>query len=126
MHCEHREWLSDNSMWRDDLAIWQQEIDHALGDLRTLEDALREHRKVLQCHLDAIAAEELAANQHEHALAEFERGGPGDDLLQMAKPHQENADKHAQQWQAHERLKKGHHTVMAHWSLLHKALTTET
>jgi hypothetical protein len=61
--------------------------------------------------------------EHEHALAEFERGGPGDELLVMAKSHKENAEQHAQQREGHERLKKRHHTVVAHWSLLLKALT---
>jgi hypothetical protein len=122
MHSEHREWLSETSMWQDDLTLWQGDIDQALSGLKRLEDALREHRNVLQGRLDAIAAEQQAVNQHEHALAEFERGGPGDDLLRMVKPHQENADKHSLQRQTHEQLKRRQHTVMAHWSLLLKAL----
>ncbi len=94
--------------------------------MRKLEEALREHRRTLQTHLEAITAEEQALKDHEYALAEYERGGPGDGLLDMARTHQENASKHAQQRQAHERLKKQHHTVMAHWSLLLKALTQKT
>jgi hypothetical protein len=126
MHTEHRYWLSEDSLWQDDITLWQRDIDQALTDLKRLEDALREHRKRLQVRLDEIAAEQQAVNQHEHALAEFERGGPGDDLLRMVKPHQENADKHALKRQAHEQLKRRHHTVMAHWSLLLKALTIES
>jgi hypothetical protein len=126
MHGEHQQWLSDNSMWRDDLTLWQKEIDQALDGLSKLEEALREHGKGLQSHLEMIGAEEQELKAHEHALAEFERGGPGDQLLEMVKSHQEHAGKHGQQRQVHEELKKRHHTVMAYWSLLHKALTQKT
>jgi hypothetical protein len=126
MHGEHRQWLSDDALWRDELAIWQKEIDQALGGLTKLEEALREHGKGLQDHLETIAAEERKLRDHEHALADFERGGSGNELLLMARTHTETADKHVQQRQAHERLKKQHHTVRAYWSLLLKVLTQKT
>ncbi len=127
MHGEHQQWLGDNGMWRDDLAIWQREIDQVLGELQTLEDASREVRKELQDHLRAIAAEEHGLKEHEHVLAELERGAAVDELelLHLAKQHRENADRHARQRQAHERLKERHHTVMAQWSVLLKALGRE-
>src|SRR5713101_9075134 len=99
MHGEHQQWLSDNSMWRDDLALWQKETDLALDGVKKLDEALREHRKGFQDHLDTIAAEEQAVKDHEHALADFELGGAGNEVLWMAKAHTENADKHAQQRQ---------------------------
>jgi hypothetical protein len=109
-------------MWRDDLVIWEREIEQALADSKQLEDALRAHRKALQDHLEATGAQEQTLYKHERALAEYERGGPGEDLLPMAKVHKENAEKHAKHAAAHERLKRHHHTVMAHWSLLLEAL----
>jgi hypothetical protein len=123
MHGEHQRWLSDTAMWRDDLAHWQKEIADALDSLKELEGALRQHSQCLQGHLETLTAEEAETRSHEHALAEYERGGPGDELLAMARPHGEHATKHGQQRQAHERLKRQHHTVMAHWSLLVKALS---
>jgi len=125
MHAEHRQWLSDNAMWRDDIALWQQEIEQALDGVKKLEDALQQHSKELQSHLGTITAGEQALKVHEHALAEFQRGSSGKELelLVMAKTHKKKADEHVQQRQTHECLKKQHHTIMAHWSLLLNALT---
>ena len=127
MHSEHRQWLSDDSMWRDDLALWRKEIDESLDELGKLEDALHAHRANLQIHLDTFMAGEKEQEAHEHALAEFERGDTRNELqlLAMAKAHKKHADEHVQQRQAHERLKKLHHTMMAHWALLFKALVPE-
>ncbi len=126
MHSEHVQWLGNYAMWRDDLALWRKEIDEAFDGLQKLEHALRMHDKGLQDQLNTILAEEQAVKGHEHALAEYERGGPGDDLLGMAKPHGVNAGKHAEQRRAHERLKERHHAVMAYWSLLLKTLAQKT
>jgi hypothetical protein len=123
MHGEHKQWLSDNSMWRDDLESWMKETDRALVGLKEVERALRDHVKDLQSHQVSITAEEETLLGHERALAEFEAGGPGDDLVRLARPHREAADDHARQRRAHESLKKSHHTAMAHLALLIKALT---
>jgi hypothetical protein len=123
MHSEHRQWLSDNALWRDEAVLWQNEIDNALKEMKKLEDALRDHRKELNNHLATISAEEKIVAEHECALADFEKGGPGDSLVSMARTHKQTADNHSQQRQAHERLKKHHHTVIAYWSLLLKSLT---
>ncbi len=123
MHSEHQQWLGDEGMWRDDLAIWEKEIDQALAGMRLMEVALREHRQRLQARLDVIAAEERELTAHEHALAEAARGGPKDALAGMVEPHKDVAARHAKERKAHEALKKQHHTILAHWTLLHKALT---
>lgn len=122
MHDDHRHWLSDYAMWRDDLVIWQREINEALAGVKQLEDALRAHRDALQAHVKLTGAAEKAMRAHEHLLAEHERGGLWEDLLPMAKDHKKSADSHAKQRTAHERLKRQHHMVMAHWSLLFKSL----
>ncbi len=124
IHSETQQWLGESAMWRDDLAIWQKEIDHALGELQVLEDASREYRQELQDHLEIVAAEGQYLRNQEHALANLERGRSTDELelLRLAKLHRENAGVHAQQRQAHERLKKHHHALMIHWSALLKTL----
>lgn len=126
MHGDHQRWLSDQAMWRDDLAMWQQEIAKAMDGIRKLEDALRTHRATLQEHEQTIAAETPCLQNHEHALAEFERGGSGEGLLQLAVSHQQSAEKHGKQRSEHERIKKDHHIVMAYWLLLLKSLTVNS
>jgi chromosome segregation ATPase len=123
MHNDHRQWLSDAQLWADDLYIWQREIDEALDGMKKLEAALRDHRDGLQKHSETIAEEEKNLTCHEKALAEYEQGGSGDALSGMTTSHQTNAEKHVRQRILHERLKKHHHTLIAHWMMLLKALT---
>lgn len=123
MSGEHKQWQSDNCMWRDDLARWQKQAEQAIAALKSLEESLQKHRKALQLHQLAIATEEQELKVHEHAMAEFERGGAGENLLEMVGPHKEGASKHNARKEAHARLKKHHHAVMASWSALEQALS---
>jgi hypothetical protein len=125
MHRDHEFWLADNAMWRDEIGLWKAECGKALADLTKVENALRhlantiDDREVaVDRHMDKITA-------HEHSLGVFEEMGRGDtvEMLTFAKGHKQEADAHVEQRRAHERLKKEHYTVMAHWSALLKELT---
>jgi septal ring factor EnvC (AmiA/AmiB activator) len=105
----------------------EDELKTAVSDLKRLESALRAQQATLEAHRRAVAAHERHLAGHEHALAEFERGAAANnDLLTMAKDHRQEVPRHAQQREAHERLKRRQHTLMAHWSLLLKALAGPT
>jgi hypothetical protein len=122
MHHEHRQWLSENDLWRCDIGSWQEELRRAVVGLKEIEAALKEHETALQTHAAAIRLREQELATHEHALAEYERGEAGAELLGLARTHKAEAAKHAQQRDAHERIKRHHHEVIAKMSLLHKAL----
>lgn len=119
MHHDHRQWLSDNDMWRCDIANWQQEFKKVAADLKQIEAALKEHEQALQVHAAAIRLREQELAAHEHALAEYERGETGAELISLAQSHEKEARKHAQQCDAHERIKRHHHEVVAKVGLLH-------
>jgi hypothetical protein len=123
MHQDHKQWLSDNDMWRCDISVWQEEFKKAAADLKQIEAAVKEHEKALQVHAAAIRLREQELAAHEHALAEYERGETGAELIVLAKAHDKEAAKHVQQRDAHERIKRHHHDVIAKVSLLNKALT---
>lgn len=125
MHSDHRQWSSEETLWEDDIQIWEGELDAALGDIKQLAEVIGEHRKCLEAHGDAVRAARAHRAKHEHALAEYERGETGEDLVVLAQKHEEEGAKHCEQRQAHERVKRHHHTVMAHWRLLLKALSKE-
>jgi hypothetical protein len=122
MHNEHRFWESEISLWRDDLRAWQEELAKAQGELKQLEKALEDHAHALRTHASALRLDEQTFDGHEHALAAYERGGEGAELLQMTRQHVEEGGRHAEHRAAHERLKRLHHGVMAHWNLLLKSL----
>lgn len=122
MHIDHRHWLSEHAMWREDIELWRKEIRQACKDLKGVSAVLDEHDKALQAHTEAIAGHEQSLTDHESALADYERGGQGDKLVVMAKDHKKSASRYEQQRDAHERIKKHHHTIIAQLSMLLKAL----
>ena len=122
MHQDHRQWLSDNKMWRCDIAAWQQEFKTVTQELRQIETALKEHEQALQVHAAAIRLREQDLAAHEHALAEYERGEAGEQLIPLARAHDQEAAKHVQQHEAHERIKRHHHEVLAKVVELRKSL----
>ncbi len=125
MHSDHRQWSSEELLWDDDVHIWEGELDSALAEMKKLASVFAEHRQGLEAHAEAVRAAHAKRAKHEHALAEYEQGGSGEDLIALARKHEEESEKHVQQRKAHERIKCHHHTVMAHWRLLFKALSKE-
>jgi hypothetical protein len=122
MHSDHKQWLNENDMSRCDIAAWQKEFKKAAADLKAIESALQEHEESLQVHAAAIRLREQELAAHEHALVEYERGETGVELISLAQAHDKETAKHTQQHDAHERIKRHHHTVMAQVSMLHKAV----
>ncbi len=123
MHSDHRHWGCEIAAWRDDVGLWQHEIDKALSDLAGLERTLRGHAEALRGHAEQIRSHEEELREHEEALARYEHGGPGEEkLIGMALYHNAEAALHDRQREAHERIKKHQHTVLARWSLLLRAL----
>jgi septal ring factor EnvC (AmiA/AmiB activator) len=122
MHGEHKQWEADIAMWRDDVRMWQKELKQVRSELKELKDRLSEHRKALAAHLRGLRKQTRTLGGHEHALAEYETGGVGEDLVALAKAHGQEIDRHTLQREAHERIKKYHHVVIAQWSHFFKSL----
>jgi len=112
MHHDHRQWVSDNDMWRCDIANWQQELKKAEIDFKQVEEAFKAHERALQTHAAAICLRQQELATHEHALAEYQRGNLGAGLVPLGQSHDQEAGKHAQQSEAHERIKRHHHDLM--------------
>jgi hypothetical protein len=113
MHRDHCQWLSDNDMWRCDIASWQRELRQAAADLEKIAEAFKDHERALQVHAAAIRLREQDLDAHEHALAEYERGETAAELIPLAQGHENEALKHKQQIDAHERSKLRHNKILA-------------
>jgi septal ring factor EnvC (AmiA/AmiB activator) len=122
MHSEHRYWENEISLWRDDLRAWQHELAKAESEIKQLEKALIDHGHVLRTHASALRLSEQTSQQHERAIADFEKGGEGEELFELARKHSREAELHQVHRTAHEELKRRHHSIIAHWSTLLKAL----
>jgi hypothetical protein len=122
MHTEHLEWAGEIGLWRDNLRLWQHDVDRMQNEVQELTLLLKGHDDALRSHASHIRQQEQSFESHEHALAEYERGAEGDELLQMARQHGEEASRQQKQRDDHEGLKRAHHEVLRHWSALLKAL----
>jgi hypothetical protein len=122
MHADHSNWLKEDDLWRDDIRAWQSELKKASGQIDELRELLKKHEVKLQKHAASVRAYEQATRKHEHALAQHEAGETDADLVPLATLHGEEVANHAEQRTMHEWLKKSHHTLIATWNTLFKAL----
>ena len=126
MHSEHREWESEISAWRDDLRVWQQELAKTQGEMKQVEKSLEDHAEALRLHASTLRLQEQTFDIHEHAIVDYEKGGEGDELFEMARQHGEEAVSHNKHREAHDLLKQRHHNVIAHWNALLRAIREPT
>ncbi len=64
-------------MWRDDIRVWQRELESAgaiVGQLTSTFNALQE---ILRTHLGAIQVNEQLPEAHEYVLTQQEKGCSG-------------------------------------------------
>jgi hypothetical protein len=121
LHTEHRDWETDVSLWKDELETWLKELSRASGDLRRAERALETHAQALDRHTLDLLAEEREVRRHERAMAQAAGGGRGELALPPG-DHTAEAERHRKMGDAHERLKKYHHAILARLAVLIKAL----
>lgn len=122
LHHDHILWKAEISQWRDDIELWRNELEKAESQVKNLENALKAHREALSAHASALQAREKSTNAHETAIAAWESGETGEELPAMAIGHQRESENQAHQRSAHDRIRRHHHTVIANWSLLLKAI----
>jgi len=121
MHHDHRQWESDVSMWRDDIDLWEQGHQNALKELKRIDERLAEQAEALESHVDQLDSHAANTLQHEHAVA-AECHDHAEPTPNSIAEHLKEATAHQHLRDAHERLKKHHHTVMAHIAMLKATL----
>jgi hypothetical protein len=125
MHQEHDAWRNEDNLWREELAIWQGEIDQALKDLPCVEKTLRAHSEILQQYAASIRLHEQDFANHEHALAQYERGDTPEGLVAQAQEHGRESERHVMQRRAHEKIKKQQHNLLTKWNRLFAAVVAK-
>jgi septal ring factor EnvC (AmiA/AmiB activator) len=102
-------------MWWEDIEAWRQQHAQAVQALDDIQDALAGLRQALDSHTEEIQRIEHSLHDHERGLAAFVHEGNGAEVQEpMMKNHRQQIFRHACQREAHERIKRHHHTVMAH------------
>ena len=114
MHSEHRCWHEENQRWEDDAKNWQGEITDATRQLGRLESEIRAYSRSIADHVQAIQGSQRAMHEHEKAIRRYEAGeldvADGERMLMV---HKDHAERHVQQREHHEALKKELHRFLA-------------
>ena len=114
MHEQHRRWQSDSETWRSDIDEWNKELRMALADLREVEDMLRDSLDALAVHADSVWESEQRRHAHELELREeMKTGAEKKTDKAWAQLHREHAAQHQRLSDAHARIKKYQHKVVA-------------
>jgi hypothetical protein len=122
LHNAHREWNSENNLYRDEVRIWRYELYNMKTELSRLNVALDCHENCLAEHARGIREYARAISADEHIVAACPSATPCEDvpLLCSRIAHEEQTHlKHADQ---HELLKQHHFEVLKRWRALVKSL----
>jgi hypothetical protein len=122
MQADHRQWDYEQLRWRSDIETWQRDHELALSQLSKLQEFICQHGEALQSHAEALEQLDQGLRDHHRAMSEYEIHGEGERLQEtLATEHGMHAEQHHTQHEVHERVKKHHHTVMAHLAMLKAA-----
>jgi len=118
MHQAHRRWKSEDELWRDDLALWQAEVDRVIELLPHFQHALRQYANLLRKHAAAIRLYEQDFTADEHLLMNLQRGETCVTQAELENAFVRASELHDLQRRNHERLKHQHYRLMRIWKLL--------
>jgi hypothetical protein len=122
MHADHRTWAMALSQWQDDLALWHRELIQAGEELRQAGAVLDAHAGGLDSHARLLRREAEEVEDHEHLMACVARHQADHDRVAQTGGHDAEAARYARLREAHERLKRYHHQLLAKVSVLAKAV----
>jgi hypothetical protein len=113
-HRQHRQWQDDHAAWRSDIDAWRKELAAALAALAEVEDMLRDSSEALALHADTVWEGEQRLRAHELELwQEARTGAPHKTDRQWAAVHHREAARHERLADAHARIKRHQHRVVA-------------
>lgn len=123
MRADHELWSTEHASWERDTEEWKREISHALEELVDVRGLLEDHQAALNAHLESIRQHEATETEHERALKMSNvLKTPPEHKDPMTSVHSEEATKHSQAREVHERMKHHHHAFATTWSLMVEAL----
>lgn len=114
LHRQHRQWQGDYETWRADIDAWRRELRSAQAALADVEEALRDLLDAMEVHADVVWENEQRARAHELALSQEAMTGETrkTDKLRAAAHHRQAAQ-HERLADAHVRIRRHQHSVVA-------------
>lgn len=116
-----QEWLDESESWLQEIAEWKREIEHAISQVRNLDEALQSHRHALEVHLLSIATAEQALQEQALLKAAQEHEEPGSPLSKF-RVDKKLSRGHEGRKAAHATLRARHKEIIECWAELQDAL----
>ncbi len=113
MHEQHLEWDKDLESWRLDLDHWKQELQDAIRDLNTIREAMSDSLTALESHGDTLWEHQQRLKAHDGVVGQEAREGANQTDKEWAATHQAESSRHQRLVDAHARIKRHQHAVVA-------------
>lgn len=110
MHRDHSAWNSDIKMWEQDLKTWDLEFIALKEAMKSINQAIDNHEGALKSHGDSIKEHRGAVQKHETGLKHARENASFDAVT--GKEHEKERRRHDHTQDAHERLKRYHHSII--------------
>jgi hypothetical protein len=113
MHDQHGKWQDDLETWRLDIQLWKKELHGAIGNLATIDHAMRDALTALGNHADALWEHQQRLHAHECIVSQEVREGSSETDREWASTHEAQSLRHEQLSDAHQRIKRYQHGVVS-------------
>ncbi len=115
-HKDHQQWHSDHQMWQTEINTWSREYEQAIQDLDKVKEEVQQRIEQLQSHARMINTHDYIDQVHEKDIARSEQD-PDNPVINVitehnAEAYEEMAQRHKEDAEAHEKIKKEFRRIM--------------
>jgi len=120
---EFGQWRTEHIAWLADIKEWRSQEQQVLALLFKLEQAMPNHRIILNEHADAIRNHEKNLDGHKKHLGEYKKMDvDGKRYVRMMDTHRKGREQHAEVARKHAEMRLKHLAAMSEISNLAKLL----
>lgn len=124
LHRELTEWRRQNSLWLDEISVWQKEHDAGLADLARLERTYHALAESVSKLREELTTHEQSLHAHDRVLADFLQGSEALSLDALKQQHQTARAQHAERQSQLDHVKQLYQQMMSKMEVVRRALAT--
>jgi hypothetical protein len=113
MHQQHVEWDKAAETWQGDISHWKKGLEAALLDLDAIREAMQDSLIALGHHADSVWEHQQRLKAHEAVVCEEAKAASNQTDKAWAETHDAESSRHQRLGDAHERIKRHQHGVVA-------------
>lgn len=113
MHQQHVEWGKAVDAWQVDIQHWKTGLQEALRDLDAIREAMQDSLNALEHHGDSVWEHQQRLKAHEAVLCAEAKAASSQTDRDWATTHDAESSRHERLGDAHQRIKRHQHGVVA-------------